>query len=134
MPMKPLACIAFLMLLTLPAMAQDDDGNGEAQFRRCLPCHAVGEGAANKVGPQLNGIVDSMVASLPEYNYSQTLTDAGNEGLEWDRQLLTRYLKSPRHVFPGTSMTFAGMRKRAEIDAIIDYLAGFDENGARTDP
>ena len=36
-------------------LAQDLEA-GEASFRKCAPCHGVGEDAANKVGPVLNGL------------------------------------------------------------------------------
>jgi cytochrome c len=29
---------------------------GEASFRKCQPCHDVGEAAKNKLGPELNGL------------------------------------------------------------------------------
>ena len=118
----------FLFLLAfavLPVAAQDMP----AVFNKCLPCHAIGEGATHKVGPQLNGVVDRPVASQDGYAYSRSMQDAQADGLEWTRETLTLYLKRPRHFLPGTSMSFAGMTQRSEIDAIIDYLASFDANG-----
>lgn len=43
--------------LALPALAEGDAALGEKVFGKCKACHAVGEGAKNKVGPELNGIV-----------------------------------------------------------------------------
>ena len=37
------------------ALAQDLTA-GEAAFRKCQPCHDVGEAAKNKLGPELNGL------------------------------------------------------------------------------
>src|SRR5262245_52845138 len=37
------------------ALAQDLTA-GEASFRKCQPCHDVGEAAKNKLGPELNGL------------------------------------------------------------------------------
>jgi cytochrome c len=37
------------------AMAQDVPA-GETAFRKCQPCHDVGETAKNKLGPELNGL------------------------------------------------------------------------------
>ena len=62
------------------------------------------------------------------------MQDAQADGLEWTRQTLTLYLKRPRHFLPGTSMSFAGMTQRSEIDAIIDYLVSFDANGGPAAP
>ena len=35
------------------AMAQDVAA-GKTSFSKCLACHSIGEGAKNKVGPELN--------------------------------------------------------------------------------
>ena len=37
------------------ALAQDAAA-GKTSFNKCLACHAIGEGAKNKVGPELNGL------------------------------------------------------------------------------
>jgi cytochrome c2 len=37
------------------ALAQDSTA-GETAFRKCQPCHDVGEAAKNKLGPDLNGL------------------------------------------------------------------------------
>lgn len=116
--------LAFSLLIA-PAVAQD----GETLFKRCQPCHAIGPEAGIKVGPPLNGIVDAPVAQVSEFSYSQVMLDAAEAGMVWDRQTLTRFLKRPKHAFPGTKMTFAGMIHREEVDAIIDYLASFGPDG-----
>jgi cytochrome c len=121
---------SLLLCAVAPAAAQDMP----SAFNKCLPCHAIGEGAAHKVGPQLNGVVGRPVASQEGYSYSRSMQDAQADGLEWTRETLTLYLKRPRHFLPGTSMSFAGMTQRAEIDEIIDYLASFDANGAPATP
>ena len=39
------------------AFADDIDlAAGKTAFNKCLACHAIGEGAKNKVGPVLNGL------------------------------------------------------------------------------
>ncbi len=47
--------IATLPLLAATAHAGDAE-KGEKVFKKCAACHAVGEGAKNKVGPELNEI------------------------------------------------------------------------------
>src|SRR5882724_13696169 len=37
------------------ALAQDAAA-GKTSFNKCLPCHAIGEGAKNKVGPSSTGL------------------------------------------------------------------------------
>jgi cytochrome c2 len=49
------ALAAATVMLTGAARAQDVAA-GEQSFKKCLPCHSIGEGAKNKVGPELNGL------------------------------------------------------------------------------
>ncbi len=51
------------------AMAQDVPG-GEAAFRKCQPCHDVGETAKNKLGPELNGLDGRKAGTAEGYAYS----------------------------------------------------------------
>ena len=46
----------FLLALPTVASAQDAEA-GKKVFTKCAPCHAIGPGAKNKVGPELNGLV-----------------------------------------------------------------------------
>ena len=52
-----------------------------------------------------------------------------NSGLVWDERTLTRYLRAPREVVPGTRMAFAGLKDDQELAAVIAYLKRFDEEG-----
>ena len=122
--------MSLLVFAVAPVAAQDLPD----AFKKCLACHNIGEGATHKVGPQLNGVVDQPAASQAGYSYSRSMEDARDDGLEWTREALTLYLKRPRHFLPGTSMAFAGMTQRAEIDQIIDYLASFDADGMPASP
>src|SRR4030095_14537273 len=62
------------------APAHDADA-GKTSFNKCLACHAVGDGAKNKVGPVLNGLDGRKSGSAPGYSYS----DANkNSGITWN--------------------------------------------------
>jgi cytochrome c len=120
-----------VVVLTLasfaPAYAQDVDA-GANVFKRCAACHAVGEGAKNKVGPELNGLFGRVAGSHPDYSYSKAMIEAGQNGLVWDSATLTTYLRKPREQVPGTKMSFAGLGKDEEIANVIAYLATFSPN------
>ena len=49
------------------ALAQDAAA-GKTAFNKCLACHAIGEDATNKVGPQLNGLDGRKSGTAPDYN------------------------------------------------------------------
>ncbi|MDN3722594.1 c-type cytochrome [Roseibium salinum] len=76
------------MLLT-PAMRQ----RVKKVFKKCAACHAVGEGAQNKVGPHLNDILGRTAGTGEDFKYSKPMIDAGKAGLVWDEASLTTYLE-----------------------------------------
>jgi len=97
---------------TASAMAQDAAA-GKTSFNKCLACHAIGEGARNKVGPQLNGLDSRKSGTAPEYNYS----DANkNSGITWNKEVFLEYIRDPRAKIPGTKMVFAGIKNEREAD------------------
>ncbi|MEO8685869.1 MAG: cytochrome c family protein [Devosia sp.] len=128
--------IAVLLSSTAAAMAQSDVVEaGAALFqRRCQVCHAIGEGAANKVGPSLNGVVDAPVASVLDYPYSAVLQNACATGRVWTVDELRRFMRSPRKMFPGTKMAFAGQRDPVDLDNLVAYLQSFGPDGIQAAP
>jgi cytochrome c len=110
------------------ASAAGDAAAGEATFRVCKICHRIGEDAKNFVGPELNGVVGRKAGSVPGYNYSDAMK---NSGLTWDEATLTKYLRSPREVVPGTKMAFPGMQGDQDVANVIAYLKQFGPDGKK---
>ena len=108
------------------ALAQGDAAAGEKVFRKCKACHAVGDGAKNKVGPTLNGIVDNEIASVDGFKYSKAFLAKKAEGLVWTVDVLDSYLTKPKKFIPGTKMTYAGLKKEGDRENIIAYLMTFE--------
>ncbi len=102
---------------------------GESVFRTCAGCHAVGSGARNKVGPQLNNLVGRTAGTAGDYRYSAAMTAAGGAGLVWTEKSLAAWLKGPRRYVNGTKMSFPGLRSDDDIAAVIAYLKSFDSDG-----
>jgi cytochrome c len=122
-----IATIATLLTaLAAPVLAEGDAAKGEKVFKKCKACHAVGEGAKNKVGPILNGIIDSEAGANPDYKYSKGLVAAAADGLVWDTENLTAFLIKPKTFVKGTKMSFPGLKKEADIENILAYLATFE--------
>lgn len=123
---------AALVLLAgaAPAIAQDVAG-GERLFRRCAACHAIGEGAANKVGPELNGVVGRTPGTVEGFAYSPAMVAYG-EAHVWDAATLDTYLENPRQAVPGNKMAYAGLRKPEDRADVIAYLATFGAGGTPT--
>jgi cytochrome c len=97
---------------------------GEAVFKKCMACHQVGPNARNGIGPVLNGVVGRSAGRYPSYNYSSANK---NSGLVWDERTLSRYLRAPAKIVPGTKMIFFGLKKDQEISDVIAYLKQFAE-------
>lgn len=120
--------LAGLMSALMPfaAMAEGDVAAGEKIFKKCKACHAVGPKAKNRVGPLLNGIVGRPAATVEGYKYSKAMKASE---LTWDVETLTVYLAKPRKLVKGTKMAFAGLKKDADLENVIAYLAQFDPEG-----
>jgi len=100
---------------------------GEKVFKKCGACHQVGEGAKNRVGPHLNGIMGRSAGAVEGFKYSKALTAMADEGLVWDAEQMAAFLANPRAFMKGTKMAFPGLRKDEELAAITAYLATFGE-------
>ncbi len=122
-----IATIATLLAaLAAPVMADGDAKKGAKIFKKCKACHAVGEGAKNKVGPTLNGIIGSAAGLNPDFKYSGAMKEAAAGGLEWDAENLAAFLTKPKTFMKGTKMSFAGLRKESDIENVLAYLATFE--------
>ena len=107
------------------AMAQDATA-GKTQFNKCLPCHSIGEGAKNKVGPELNGLDGRKSGTAPDYNYS----DANkNSGITWNEAEFKEYIKDPKAKIPGTKMAFAGVKNEKEVNDLWAFISQYDKDG-----
>ena len=103
-----------------------DVAAGQVVFKKCLACHAIGEGARNKVGPELNGIDGRHSGSAPGYNYSSANK---NSGIVWNEATFKEYIKDPRAKIPGTKMIFPGIKDEKQADDLWSYLKQFGPDG-----
>ena len=122
---KTVVASLVLAVLAAPAVADGDVAAGEKVFRKCKACHAVGEGAKNKVGPHLNGIVDNEIASVEGFKYSAVFLEKKGEGFVWTVEELHAYLEKPRKYMPGNKMSFAGLKKEKDRQNVIAYIMTF---------
>ena len=91
-------------------------------------CHSIGEDAANKVGPILNGLDGRKAGVVDGFNYS----DANkSSGITWNEATFKEYIKDPRAKVPGTKMVFAGIKNDKELDDLWGYLKQFAADGQK---
>src|SRR5215510_9961753 len=116
---------AGLAVSTTGALAQDATA-GEQSFKKCLPCHSVGEDAKNKVGPVLNGLDGRKSGTVEGYTYSEANK---NSGITWGDDTFKEYIKDPKAKIPGTKMIFAGIKNEKEAGDLWAFLAQYDKDG-----
>jgi cytochrome c len=125
-PMKKLILSALVVIASSATALAQDVAAGKTSFNKCLACHAVGEGAKNKVGPELNGLDGRKSGSAPDFNYS----DANkNSGITWNKAEFLEYIKDPKAKIPGTKMIFAGIKNEQEANDLWAFLAQYDKDG-----
>jgi len=100
---------------------------GKKVYKKCKACHAVGEGATNKVGPQLNALIGREFGAVDGFSYSSVFKAAHDEGRVWDEVTLDEFLAKPKAYMKGTKMSFAGLKKEQDRAAITAYLKSIGE-------
>jgi cytochrome c2 len=103
---------------------------GEKVFRKCSACHQIGDGAKHRVGPHLNDVMGRTIGGLDDFKYSKVFKAAAEEGKVWDNEMMTEFLANPRKSMKGTKMAFAGLKKDADLEAIIAYLQSAGGSGS----
>ncbi|MCA0432271.1 MAG: cytochrome c family protein [Proteobacteria bacterium] len=88
----------------------------------CAACHSLTD-ASNKIGPSLAGVIGRPMASVEGFTYSQAMKDHAAKDGSWDEAKLVAYLEDPRKTVPGTTMAFGGLKKLADRENIVAYLA-----------
>ncbi len=122
-----LPIIAAALAASIQASPAQDLAAGETSFKsKCLACHAVGEGAATKLGPALNGLDGRKAGTIPGYSYSEANK---NSDIVWSEQTFRDYIKDPMGKMPGTKMAFAGIKDDTEIGNLWAYLKQFGPDG-----
>ncbi len=124
--MMKTAAAAVAITASAGIAAAQDVTAGQHQFNKCLPCHAIGPDAENKIGPELNGLDGRHSGSAPNYSYS----DANkNSGIVWNENTFKQYIKNPAAMVPGTKMTFAGIKNEQDVNDLWAYVKQFDAEG-----
>ncbi|MFD2262043.1 c-type cytochrome [Lacibacterium aquatile] len=103
-----------------PLLASADPKAGEAIAKRCTACHTFDKGGANRVGPNLWGIVGAKHGHAEGFAYSDALK--GMSAKPWDYEEISHFIANPKAYAPGTKMAFAGLRKAEERANLIAYL------------
>ncbi len=126
-------CIALAALSVASASHASEIGdheNGEVIFKKCKSCHEVGEGAKNRVGPQLNGVFGRIAGTAEGGKYSESMIRMGNDGLIWTGETLNAYLENPKALVSKTRMSFRGLEGAKDRIDVLAYLRIYSDNPA----
>jgi cytochrome c len=126
--MKGLLLAGVIVVASSAGALAQDVAAGETSFKKCLPCHRIGEGAKNLVGPELNGLEGRKSGSVEGYSYTEANK---NSGITWDEAQFKEYITNPRTKIPGTKMVFAGISSDSERNNLWAYLKQFDATGKK---
>ena len=97
---------------------------GEKAAKKCLGCHTLEKGGANKVGPNLWNILGRKKGASEGYAYSDALLSLGTT---WSYENFNDFLKNPKEYAPGTKMSFA-LKKASDRANVILYLRDNSDN------
>lgn len=107
-----------------------DAGRGQKGFSKCTSCHTPEKGGANKVGPNLWGVVGGPKGHLEGFKYSGGFVDRHKAGEKWTYADLDKFLTDPKAFVAGTAMGFAGIKDPADRADVIAYLRSLAESPA----
>src|SRR6266403_3211771 len=124
--MKRVSIAIVALACSAGAAVAGDIAAGEKTFKKCIPCHTIGETAKNSIGPIQNGLKGRKSGTVPGYNYTEANK---NSGITWDEATFKDYIKDPKAKIPGTKMVFAGIKNEQEASDLWAFLAQYDKDG-----
>ena len=107
-------------------LAKADAKKGEALTKACTACHSFEKGGANKVGPNLWGVVGRIEGGHPGFNYSAAFKERAGKGEKWSFEDLDKFIANPKGYVAGTAMGYAGLKeadRRADLIAYLNTMA-----------
>ena len=99
--------------------ASTNAAEGAKIFKKCVACHSIAKGGANKIGPALWGVLGRPAGSVPGYKYSKAMAAHGKA---WSFEELNSFLIKPKGWIKGNKMSFAGLKNAKDRAAVILYL------------
>lgn len=110
-------------VISMAAMlAGADMDKGAKVMKKCAQCHTWDKGGAQKIGPNLYGILGRQVASVAGFSYSKALQAKAEEIGTWTYEAVDAFIASPKKFAKGTKMVFPGVKKVTQRADLLLYL------------
>lgn len=100
-------------------LAKGSADEGAKVFKKCMACHTIEQGGANRVGPNLYNTIGAHFAHIDGFNYSDAMK---NHGGNWTYEDMDHWLANPRTFIPGNKMGFAGLPDAQDRANVILYM------------
>ena len=101
------------------AAVQTPMERGAKLYKRCKACHTLEDGGKHKVGPNLWDIYGAKAGSKDGFNYSKVMAASD---VIWDDETLDAYIKKPSEFMKGNRMSFVGIKKAEDREALLLYM------------
>jgi cytochrome c len=89
-------------------------------FRACVACHTLGAEQANRAGPTLANIFGRRIATLPGYNFSESLKRLD---IVWTPETVSKLFEiGPAAYTPGTKMPEQRIGSEQDRAALVQFL------------
>ena len=108
-----------------PLLAAASADKGQAIAKACQACHTFDKDGANKVGPNLYGVLGQPIAGHDGFAYSDALK--GKAGEAWTYDNLNHFILKPKAFAPGTKMGYGGLADEARRADLIMYLRSLSD-------
>lgn len=119
----PILAACCVVIATVAARADGLTGNathGKEIFNGvCIACHSL---HTNRTGPELGDVFGRKAGSVPGFDYSRALSQAG---FVWTAARLNDWLKGPMRYLPGVRMPISvdSAQDRADVIAFLRQQA-----------
>lgn len=100
-------------------MVGGDEANGAKVAKKCAACHTFNKGGANKIGPNLYGVLGRAKAAAGGFAFSAVLKGLGGN---WTMADMDTFINNPKAFAKGTKMTFRGIKKGQDRANLLLYL------------
>ncbi len=108
-------------------LAKADAAKGQDVFKACAACHTADKGGANKVGPNLYGVVGRAKGAIAGFGYSDPMKAKGGD---WSFKELDAFIANPKADIPGTKMAYGGEKDAAKRANLLAYLRSLADSPA----